>query len=118
MGEADMWSCIGKIPVSHAGTPVRVTSVNGQFQTIFFQQVDGNLGKLHICSRATAQKTGSGDNGILAVIPAPTYTGGVATVLPYAAVTIPNAPGALNPANFWIDTDNDNEACQVSGVYL
>jgi hypothetical protein len=52
--------------------------------------------------------------GILATIPAPTLTAGVATQLPWAQCSIPTAPGPLDAQNIWIDSDNDGEGVQVS----
>jgi hypothetical protein len=109
-----MWHSAGKITVTTAGVPVQVSATRTAAQTIVFQQLEANTGKIWICDRANAVKaTGV---GILATIPAPTLSGGVATSLPYAAVTIPNSPGGLNLSEFWIDTDNDSESCIVSYV--
>ena len=111
-----MWNCIGKVTVNTAGVPTQVTTTHSRHQSIFFQQMEANTGKIYICSRATADKAGSGDNGILAIIPAPTVAGSYATVLPYAQVSVPNAPGALDPFNFWLDVDVSGDSCQVSAV--
>jgi len=104
----------GYVAIPAAGTPVRVTVTRTPGQTLFFQQLQGNTGKLWICSRADANKTTG--VGILAMIAAPTLSGGVAVVLPYAAVTIPTAPSALNLAEFWIDADINGDQCLVSYV--
>jgi len=109
-----MWKSLGKVTIGAAGTPVQVTTTRYGCQTVFFQQVSTNTGKLWICDRADAVKaTGV---GILAVIPAPTLTAGVATILPYCACTIPSAPGGLDASQFWIDVDNGQESCQVSAI--
>ena len=115
-----MWHSLGKVTITNSGTPVQATTNETvpakrfPAQTIFFQQVQSNTGKLYIMDRSNGVK-GTGV-GVLAVIAAPTLSAGVATVLPYAAVTIPTAPTPLNAADFWIDADNSAEACQVSVV--
>jgi hypothetical protein len=115
-----MWRSLGKVQVVATGTPVIATTnetdsaARYPCQTVFFQQVQGNTGKLWICDRSNAVKaTGV---GVLATIPAPTSVGGVATILPYAQVTIPSAPAALMANQFWIDADNSGEYCQISAV--
>lgn len=93
---------------------MQVSATRVPCQTVLFQQVEANTGKIWICDRANAVK--STGVGVLATIPAPTLNGGVATVLPYASVTTAGAPGGLNLALFWIDADNTGETCQVSFV--
>jgi hypothetical protein len=109
------WHSIGKVTVAVSGTPVQVPNAGRiPCQTIFFQQVSTNTGKIYICDRSNAVfSTGV---GVLATIPAPTFINGVATVLPYAAVTVPSAPAALDAAQIWIDVDVGGESCQVSVV--
>jgi|WetSurMetagenome_2_1015567.scaffolds.fasta_scaffold02468_10 hypothetical protein len=109
-----MWHSLGKITVVTAGVPVRITVDRLSGQTIIFQQLEANTAKIWLCDRATASKTTG--VGMLAAIPAPTLSGGIATSLPYAAVTIPTAPGALNLADFWIDADVSGEGCLISYV--
>jgi hypothetical protein len=115
-----MWHSLGKVTVAAAGTPVIATTNETDptkrfaCQTVFFQQLESNTGKLYICDRATANKTTL--VGVLAVIPAPTVTGQVATVLPWAQVSVPSAPAALNAAEFWIDADVSSESALVSAV--
>ena len=115
-----MWHSLGKVVIAAAGTPVIATtnetdsSKRYACQTVFFQQVESNTGKLYICDRATANHTTL--FGVLAVIPAPTLTDQVASVLPWAQVSVPSAPAALNAAEFWIDADQTNDACLVSAV--
>jgi len=79
-----MWHSLGKITVAAAGTPVQVTTPRYPCQTMFFQQVQGNTGKLYICDRADAVKATM--VGVLAVIPAPTLLSGVAIQLLTAIV--------------------------------
>lgn len=115
-----MWHSLGKVAVLAAGTPVRATSNQSSptdrfgCQTMFFQQIETNTGKIYVCDRADANTTTG--VGVLATIPAPTLVDGVATVLPYVAVTVPSAPAALDAARFWVDVDVNDEACQISAV--
>ena len=110
-----MWRSLGKITVTTAGTPVQVSATRIPAQTIFFQQVEANIGKIYICSSAAANKTTG--VGVLATIPAPTLNASlVAVVLPYAAATTPSAPGGLSASQFWIDADNSAEGCIVSYI--
>lgn len=116
-----MWHSLGKVTVAAAGTPVIATTNETtptdrySCQTLFIQQMQANTGKLWICDRATANKTTG--VGILAVIPAPSLNASsVATTLPYASVTIPNAPGAMQANKIWIDADNTGESAIVSAL--
>lgn len=111
-----MWhASIGYVTVASAGTPVQTIATRIACQTVFFQQHEDNTGKLYVCDRANANKTTG--VGVLVVIAAPTLNAGnVASVLPYASVTIPSAIGALDVSQFWIDSDNDGELCLVSYV--
>ena len=110
-----MWISLGKVTVTNSGTPVCISATSLMCQTILVQQMHGNTGKIYVMQSGGNKTTYS---GVLAVIPAPTYSGGVASVLPYAQVTIPMAEGALNPSLYWIDADNDNESALVSYVQL
>src|SRR5262245_17048675 len=116
------------VDVPAAGTPVRLTSKRSDptarlvAHTIFIQQVQTNIGKLYLCgpttdptsSGGTASKTTG--SGILAIIPAPTLAGGVATTLPYIAFTLPYAPGGFNVADYYLDADNSGEKALVSFI--
>ena len=110
-----MWHSIGYIQVAAAGTPTAVSATRVACQTVFFQQAPTNTGLLYVCDRANANKTTG--VGILAIIPAPTLNAGsVASALPYAAVTIPSAIGALSIDQFWVDADVSGNSCLVSYV--
>lgn len=114
-----MWHSLGK--VTGGATPTRVTinetapEKRVPCQTLFVQQLEANLGKIYICDRATADKTTL--VGVLAIVPIPSVSDiGTALILPYVAVTVPSAPGALNAADFWVDFDNPLESCLISAV--
>lgn len=108
----------GYIDVTTAGTPVRATAnlaaPNNHVacQTIVFEQMQGNTGKLYICDSATANKTTG--VGVLLIIPAPTLVDAVAVLLPYASFSVPSAPAALSAENYYIDADVDGDDCLVS----
>lgn len=110
-----MWRPLGKVTVPAAGTPVRATvnqpDPNLRFpcQSMLFQQVAGNTGKIYICSSVTANKTTL--EGVLAVLAIPTTN-----VLPSASATVPSAPAALNAGDFYVDVDVNGEACLVSAI--
>jgi hypothetical protein len=108
------WHSLNRVTIATAGVPQQVIVTRYGCQTVFFQQIQSNTGKIYILDSATGDKnTGT---GVLATIPAPTLTTGVAIQLPWAAVTVPSAPSALDASAFWIDVDNDGDACQVSAV--
>ena len=105
----------GYITVAAAGTPEAIVTSSYPCQTIVFQQIQSNTGKLYVCDRITANKTTG--VGILITIPAPTLDGtGVAVVLPYASVSVPSAPAALNALSYWVDADVNDDQCLVSIV--
>lgn len=116
-----MWKSLGQITITTSGTPVRMTSnetdanLRVACQTIFVQQTASNTGSLYFCASATADiSTGS---GVLAIIPAPTLnSSSVAISLPCAVVTVPDAPAALNAANYYLDADEDGDIALVSVV--
>lgn len=108
------WHSLNRVTVTTAGTPVRLSATRQGCQTIFFQALQTNTGKIYILDSASGNKTTG--QGILATVPAPTLFGGVATVLPWAAVTIPSAPAALSVERIWLDADNSGEGVQVSIV--
>ena len=111
---------LGRVTIAASGTPILATTNEAvptqryPCQTVFFQQIESNTGKLYICDRANAVIGTLA--GVVAVIPAPTLVNQVATVLPWAQVSVPSAPAALDASKFWIDADNTNDACLVSAV--
>jgi hypothetical protein len=115
-----MWRSLGKVTVTTAGTPVRATanestpSASYPAQSVSFQQVQSNTGKIWILDRSNGV-TATGV-GVLHTLAAPTLTSGVATTLPSVTVSIPSAPGGLNVTDLWIDADTSGEFCQVSAV--
>jgi hypothetical protein len=116
------WVSLGRVTVAVPGTPVSaVTNVSptapqGSNQTVYsclailFQTVTSNAGKTYVGSSATFNKTTG--VGLLAALGVPT-----ANVIPSAGATIPNAPAALNAADYWIDADNGGEGVQVSALF-
>lgn len=108
------WHSLNRITVAAAGTPEQVVATRYVCQTVFLQQLETNTGKIYILDSQTGNKTTG--VGVLATIPAPTLLGGVAVQLPYASVTIPSAPCALDASQLWIDVDVSGNSCQVSAV--
>lgn len=112
-----MWRAKGKVSVPVPGTPVRATANESDptlhlaCHSLLFQALSGNAGKVYILDRQTGNKaTGV---GVLAVLPVPT-----ANSIPGASATITSAPGALNLADYWIDSDNADEGVIVSVLIL
>lgn len=110
----------GYVDVTVAGTPVRATANlaipadRKPCQTIVFEQLEDNTGKLYICDSPTANKTTG--VGVLLIIPAPTLVDSMAVVLPYASFSVPSAPAAINAEDYWIDADVSGDDCLVSIV--
>ena len=106
------------VVVTVAGTPVRCSANQSDpakrivCHTLFIQQHAGNTGKLYLCDRANA--TVSNGVGVLITIPAPTLSNGVAVILPWAAYTIPYAPGGGNVTDYYLDADNSGDKATVS----
>lgn len=98
---------IGKVTVTTAGTPVRVTSTKTGAQAIMVQAWHANTGKIFVGTSASMNKTTGA--GVLAMIPAPT-TG----VIPTASFSIPLAPVGMDASDLWIDADTNGEGCIVT----
>ena len=114
-----MFRSIGPyVKVTTAGTPVRVTSGTSDptarrvCHTLFIQQFASNTGKLYLMDRSSGSATTG--LGVVATIPAPTLSGGVAIGLPWVAYTIPYAPGGGNAADYYLDADNSGDQATVS----
>lgn len=106
------------VQIAAAGTPVRCTVNRSDptqrvvCHTLFIQSHAANAGKLYLLDRATGNKTTG--LGVVATIPAPTLSGGVAVILPWVAYTIPYAPGGGNAADYYLDADNSGDQATVS----
>ena len=111
-----------------AGTPVRITAnrttpgARLAVQALFIQQLQANTGKLYLMSISNevsqAQLSKTTGIGVVAIIPAPTLVAGVATVLPWISVTIPFSPGGFNAADYFLDTDINNDDALVSAIVI
>ena len=106
------WNYVTRVTVTAAGTPVRVTATRNVGQTIFFQQVEGNTGKIYICDRATAVTATL--TGVVAVLVPPTAGAVYAASLPSISWTKPDAAAGVNAEDFYIDADVNGEYCLVS----
>jgi hypothetical protein len=98
---------LGKVTVTSAGTPVRVTATRTGAQSIMVQAWHNNTGKIWVGTSASMNTTTGA--GVLAMIPAP-----VAGTIPNASFSIPLAPSGINAADIWIDADTNGEACIVT----
>lgn len=110
----------GYVDVTTAGTPVRATAnlaepgTRTPCQTIVFEQMEDNTGKLYICDSPTADTTTG--VGVVLILPAPTLVDTIGVVLPYASFSVPSAPAAINAEDYWIDADVSGDDCLVSIV--
>lgn len=108
------------VTVVTAGTPVRCTSGTAEparrvpCHTLFIQQHPTNTGKLYLLDRSDGNKTTG--LGVVATIPAPTLSGGVAVILPWVAYTIPYAPAGCNAADYYLDADVSGDKATVSTI--
>lgn len=112
-----MWRSKGKVTVPVPGTPVRATvneaipAAHLACHSLLFQALSDNAGKVYILdSQSGDPATGV---GVLAVLPVPT-----ANSIPGASATITSAPGALNLADYWIDSDAVDEGVIISVLIL
>lgn len=97
---------LGKVTVTTAGTPVRVTATATRCQSIAVQAWPANAGKIWVGTSASMNKT-TGE-GILAIIAIPD------AVIPAASFSIPLSPAGLDASSLWIDADNNGEGCIVT----
>ncbi len=108
------WISLGQVAVASSGTRVRLTAnatnpaARVGCEAILVQAISDanhtNTGRVYLFAGPT-------DAAPVATLAVPTTN-----TIPSAAATIPNAPGGLNAADFWIDSDNTNDG--VNGSYL
>ncbi len=108
------WISLGQITVGVPGTKVRLTSnattpaarigCEALLVQAISQASHTNTGRIYLYA-------GPNDSAPVATLAVPTTN-----TIPSAAATIPNAPGGLNAADFWIDSDNASDG--VNGSYL
>ena len=103
---------LGKVTVTTAGTPVRATSTQSvpgtqiSCQSIAFQALSSNTGKIYIGTSSSMSKS--------------TYAGVVAVLAVPATNIIPGynasqlSVAGLNVADFFLDSDNNGEGVIVS----
>jgi hypothetical protein len=107
----------GKITVTSAGTPVRLTSTQSTpanrvgLQSITVQVLPANTGVIYVGDSTLNVSTGA---GILAILPAPASatTGAFASV----SFSIPLAPTGLNLADYYVDASTNTQSVIVSGA--
>ena len=106
------WLSIGKITVTTAGTPVRLTSTQSDAtarypcHALLVQQIPGNTGRLVLGVSGMNSSTYA---GCLALLGVPTNT-----ILPSANGGITHAPNAFNLADFYLDASVSGEGGLVS----
>jgi hypothetical protein len=122
-----MWKSLGKVTVPTPGTPVNVLA-NVDFNDPVIQALGGKPGRLscagilcqvfhlnqdkgYVGDRADFNKTTG--LGLLAACGKPTQN-----TVPSAGANIPNAPGGLNAADYWVDVDAPNDGFIVSVLIL
>ena len=107
-----MWRSLGKVVVPVAGVPIRITQnqadplARSPCQSMLFQQIAGNTGKVYIGDGTLDKATYV---GVLAVLAVPTTNS-----LPSASATQPNAPAGLAAGDYFVDADVSGEGCLVS----
>lgn len=109
-----MWRSLGTIIVAAPGTRTRLTanqsdpSMRIATQSLLVQALytpsHKNTGNIYLYD---TQAGGSP----LAILAVPT-----ANSIPSASVTVPNAPGPLNIADFWMDADSGGDGGVVSRI--
>ncbi len=97
---------LGKVTVTTAGTPVRVTSTRTGAQAILVQAVSTNTGKIYVGNSSLNKSTLA---GVYFVIPAAS-----ASDIPSFEFSIPLSPAGLNAADIYLDADNNGEAAIVT----
>lgn len=106
------WESIGKVTVTTAGTPVRLTvgqSVPGTriaCHAIMIQQLPGQTGRIIVGKSGMNSTTYA---GCLAILATPT-----ANLLPAANAGIADIPNGFNLADYWLDSTVNGEAALVS----
>src|SRR5215510_9115176 len=116
------------VTVSTAGTPVQLTvnrttpSERLVFNTLFIQQVAANTSPIYVFVKTkefpTTSFSKSTGAGLVAVVPAPTLTGGIATVLPWVTITAPMTAGMDDAFIYYIHVDVSGNKALVSVIFL
>lgn len=109
---------LGKVAVTTAGTPVRVTSGQADptkkvsAHTVFLQALSGNTGRIFVGKSSSMNKSTYVD--VVGMIPAPSASTATGT-LPYFEATIVPSPNGFNLADFWLDAEVSTDAVLVAG---
>ena len=109
---------LGKV-TTNAGTPVRLTANEADttaryvVHSFLVEVLQGNTTKIYVGASNLNRTTLA---GVYAVIPVPTLTAGVATILPSFSATVTYASGAFNLAEVWMDVDSNGEGALVSAI--
>lgn len=109
---------LGKVAVTTAGTPVRITSGQADpskkvsVHSVFLQAISTNTGRIFVGTSSAMSKTSF--VGVVAMIPAPSASAATGT-LPYFETTIVPSPNGYNLADFWIDAEVSTDGVIVVG---
>ena len=116
------------VTVSSAGTVTQLTVNRSQpterlvFNTLFIQQVAANTSPIYVFVKTREFPVSSFNKstgaGLVAVVPAPTLSSGIATVLPWVTITAPMTAGMDDGANYYIDVDVSGNKALVSVISL
>lgn len=106
----------GKVTVTSAGTPVRLTtnestpSARLGCHAFMVESLSTNTGKIFIGTSGMNKTTLA---GVVAILAIPT-----SNILPVFTVGFSGAPNAFNLADYYVDADNSGEAVLVSTLEL
>lgn len=99
---------LGKVTVTTAGTPVRVTSTKTTCQSVLIQAMPTNAGLAYVGLSGMDKSAGT---GVLGIIGKPSAD---EVVVPSVSFSIPLAPAGINLADLYIDADDNNAAVLIS----
>lgn len=109
---------LGKVTVTTAGTPVRVTSTQTSpsakvsVHTVFLQALSGNTGRVFVGNGQNMNKTTLA--GVVGMIPAPSASAATGS-LPFFEATINPAANGFNLADLWLDAEVSTDGVLVAG---
>lgn len=109
---------LGRVNVAAAGTPARATANQSDptkriaAHGIMFEVWPTNVGLTYVGTEGMNKTTGF---NVLAVLPLPSLdSNGDPVFLPTFSLALTIAPNGLNPADFYIDADDNNAGLLVS----
>lgn len=100
------WKSLGKVTVTTAGTPVRITSSRTPCHALLVQQLPANTGRIIVGTSVMNSTTYAGCLAILAI---PTTNG-----IPAVNAGLATEPDGLNAADYYLDSTVNGEGALVS----